>query len=114
MTGIFGAVEATSTARTSFCGMRDGFRRSFSNKSSPWLDKLANALALVLLIEMMVAAGLGVSLGDLVGVVRKCSSSCLRQGAIMYSFRTLPSLRVTTLFNSGLGISLVVAILWRC
>jgi hypothetical protein len=35
----------------------------------PWLDKLANVLVLVLLTEMMVAAGFGVSLGGLVGVV---------------------------------------------
>jgi predicted Na+-dependent transporter len=35
-----------------------------------WLDKLTKVLVLVLLIEMMVAAGLGVSLSDLVTVLR--------------------------------------------
>jgi bile acid:Na+ symporter, BASS family len=34
------------------------------------LDKLVNAFVLILLIEMMVATGLGVSFGDLRGVVK--------------------------------------------
>jgi len=33
-------------------------------------DKLVNPLVLILLIEMMVATGLGVSFGDLAGVVK--------------------------------------------
>jgi BASS family bile acid:Na+ symporter len=35
-----------------------------------WLEKLANLLVVVLLVEMMVTAGLGVSLSELVEVVR--------------------------------------------
>jgi BASS family bile acid:Na+ symporter len=35
-----------------------------------WLDKLANILVVVLLVEMMVAAGLGVCLSDLAAVAR--------------------------------------------
>jgi bile acid:Na+ symporter, BASS family len=34
------------------------------------LDKLVNPLVLMLLIEMMVAKGLGVSFGDLAGVLK--------------------------------------------
>jgi bile acid:Na+ symporter, BASS family len=34
------------------------------------LGKLANLLVLILLVEMMVATGLGVSLSDIAGVVR--------------------------------------------
>jgi bile acid:Na+ symporter, BASS family len=37
------------------------------------LDKLANSLVLVLLIEMMVATGLGVSLSDLAGVLKNAN-----------------------------------------
>jgi bile acid:Na+ symporter, BASS family len=50
-----------------------------------WLDKLTNVLVLVLLIEMMVAAGLGVSLSDLVAVLRN-ASLLIRAGLANYVF----------------------------
>jgi bile acid:Na+ symporter, BASS family len=60
-----------------------------------WLDKLANILVVVLLMEMMVAAGLGVCLSDLAAVARNVPL-LIRAGLANYVL--VPALAISLLY----------------
>jgi hypothetical protein len=59
------------------------------------LDKLANVLVLILLIEMMVATGLGVSLSDLAGVVKNAG---LLARAALANYVLVPAAAILLLY----------------
>ena len=60
-----------------------------------WLDKLANILVVVLLMEMMVAAGLGVCLSDLAAVARNVPL-LIRAGLANYVL--VPAIAISLLY----------------
>ncbi|MGB2663936.1 MAG: hypothetical protein WAK48_08040 [Candidatus Acidiferrum sp.] len=60
-----------------------------------WLDKLTNVLVLVLLVEMMVAAGLGVSLDGLVNVLRNAP---LLISAGLANYVVVPAIFISLLY----------------
>ena len=62
------------------------------------LDQLTNVLVTVTLIEMMAAIGLGVALGDLVGVVRNWR---LVAGAAVANYVLVPAATVGLLLLFG-------------
>jgi BASS family bile acid:Na+ symporter len=59
------------------------------------LDKLANALVLILLIEMMVATGLGVSFADLVSVLKNAG---LLARAALANYALVPAAAILLLY----------------
>ena len=58
-------------------------------------DKLVNPLVLILLIEMMVATGLGVSFGDLAGVVKNAG---LLARAALANYVLVPAAAILLLY----------------
>ena len=58
-------------------------------------DKLVNPLVLILLIEMMVATGLGVSFGDLAGVVKNAG---LLARAALANYVLVPTAAILLLY----------------
>jgi predicted Na+-dependent transporter len=67
-----------------------------------WLDKLANVFVLILLVEMMVTAGLGVSLWDLIAVARNLPP-LICAGLANYLFVPAISISLLQLFNHSFG-----------
>jgi BASS family bile acid:Na+ symporter len=64
----------------------------------PVIDKIANLLVLILLIEMMLATGLGVSLSDLLGVIRNVGL-LVRAGLANYLMVPAAALLLLYLFH---------------